>query len=60
MALLYVDATSGGMVLQIVLSGFVGGIVVVKMFWHSIVDTVMRRHPDATNDTDENPDCPAS
>jgi hypothetical protein len=40
MAGLYVDATSGGMALQIILSGLVGGIVVVKLFWHNLVSTL--------------------
>lgn len=40
MAGLYVDATSGGMALQIILSGLVGGVVVVKLFWHNLVSTI--------------------
>ena len=36
MAGLYVDATSGGMALQVILSG----IVVVKLFWSNIVSAL--------------------
>jgi hypothetical protein len=49
MQFLYVDATSGGMVLQVVLSGFVGGIVVFKLFWRSVLNTVLRRGPTETD-----------
>jgi hypothetical protein len=47
MAGLYIDATSGGMALQIVLSGLVGGIVVVKLFWHNLVSALFfwKRRP---------------
>ncbi len=37
---LYVDATSGGMALQIILSGLVGGLVVIKLFWHNLTSAV--------------------
>jgi len=43
---LYIDATSGGMVLQVALSGFVGGLVVLKLFWRSVVSTLLRRQPE--------------
>ncbi len=41
--LLYIDATGGGMILQVLLSGFVGGAVVLKLFWRDMVNTVLRR-----------------
>ena len=53
MEFLYVDATSGGILLQVLLSGFVGIAVVFKIFWHSILRTVFRR-----SDTDIEGDSP--
>jgi hypothetical protein len=58
--ILYVDATSGGLVLQILLSGFVGGIVVMKLFWSKLVSAIFpRRKPEtdapATTDAGEEP-----
>lgn len=47
---LYIDATSGGMILQVLLSGFVGIFVVLKLFWHRIVDFVLRRKPEPTEE----------
>lgn len=40
---LYIDATGGGMILQLLLSGFVGGAVVFKLFWRNMVNTILRR-----------------
>lgn len=31
------------MLLQVLLSGFVGGFVVIKLFWRNLVNTVLRR-----------------
>ena len=31
------------MILQVLLSGFVGGAVVFKLFWRDMVNTVLRR-----------------
>lgn len=42
---LYIDATSGGMVLQILLSGFVGGFVIIKLFWRNFLNTLLHRKP---------------
>jgi len=58
--ILYVDATSGGMVLQVLLSGFVGGIVVMKLFWSNLVSAIFpQRKPEtdapATTDSMEEP-----
>jgi hypothetical protein len=52
MPALYVDATSGGMALQIILSGLVGGLVVIKLFWHNLVSAVFfwKRAPEASTD----------
>jgi hypothetical protein len=43
MNMLYIDATSGGMILQVLLSGVVGSLVVVKLFWRNLTDTIFRR-----------------
>lgn len=43
---LYIDATTGGMALQVILSGLVGGLIFLKLFWHRLVNTVLRRKPE--------------
>lgn len=43
---LYIDATTGGMALQVILSGLVGGLVVIKLFWRNLVNFVLRRKPE--------------
>jgi hypothetical protein len=53
---LYVDATSGGMILQVLLSGFVGGLVVIKLFWANLVNTVLRRKPEPVDEAAPQPD----
>ena len=47
---LYIDATTGGMALQIILSGVVGGLVVIKLFWSNLVNTILRRKPATESD----------
>ena len=47
---LYIDATTGGMALQIILSGVVGGLVVIKLFWGNLVNTILRRKPVSESD----------
>ena len=49
-AFLYIDATTGGMALQIILSGAVGGLVVIKLFWGNLVNTILRRKPATEGD----------
>ena len=49
--LLYIDATGGGMILQVLLSGFVGGAVVLKLFWRNMVNAILRR-----KESDEKPE----
>lgn len=44
--LLYIDATTGGMALQVILSGLVGGLVFLKLFWRNLVNFVLRRKPE--------------
>jgi hypothetical protein len=43
---LYIDATSGGMALQVILSGFVGGIVFLKVFWRNLTSPLRRSDRD--------------
>jgi hypothetical protein len=42
------------MALQIILSGLVGGVVVVKLFWHNLVSTIFfwrRSAPEVATDS---------
>jgi len=39
----YIDGTTGGMVVQLLLGGFVGGFVVFKLAFHSVVNKLLRR-----------------
>lgn len=48
---LYIDATSGGMALQVILSGFVGGIVFIKVFWRNLT-SMFHRTPAEDSTTD--------
>lgn len=59
--MLYIDATSGGMALQVILSGFVGGIVFIKVFWRNLTSP-FRRSPrgDAPETAEATADAPAS
>ena len=34
--LLYLDPTTGGVLLQVILGGVGGGLVLVKLFWHRL------------------------
>jgi hypothetical protein len=56
--MLYIDATSGGMILQVALSGLVGGVVVLKLFWRNAVNFILRRKPETMLTTDEASDEP--
>lgn len=44
---LYIDATSGGILLQVLLSGVVGALVIVKLFWGNLLSVFRRRRPSA-------------
>jgi hypothetical protein len=52
MALLYIDAGTGGIVLQVALSGFVGGLVLIKLAARRIIDFVLRRSSQPVSTTD--------
>jgi hypothetical protein len=51
--LLYIDASSGGMMLQVLLSGAVGGIVFFKLAASRFVDIILRRKPEAAIASDD-------
>jgi len=59
---LYVDPTAGGVVLQVLLSGFVGGFVIIKLAWHNITNFVLRRSdlPEPGEETAEETATPVS
>ena len=48
----YIDGTTGGMVVQLLLGGFVGGFVVFKLVFQNIVNKVLRRNPVYDDDAD--------
>jgi len=50
---LYIDATTGGMALQVILSGLVGGLVIIKLFWRNLVNTILRRRPEEDDDAEQ-------
>lgn len=50
---LYLDATTGGMALQVILSGLVGGIVFIKLFWRNLVNTIFRRKSTEVEDEEQ-------
>jgi hypothetical protein len=50
---LYIDATTGGMALQVILSGLVGGLVVIKLFWRNFVNTIFRRNAGEDDEEDQ-------
>jgi hypothetical protein len=43
LSLAYIDGTTGGMVVQLLLGGFVGGFVVFKLAAQSALDKILRR-----------------
>jgi hypothetical protein len=51
-SLAYIDGTTGGMVVQLLLGGFVGGFVVFKLAFQSIVNKVLRRDAAYEDDAD--------
>jgi hypothetical protein len=42
----YIDGTTGGLVVQLLLGGLVGGFVVVKLAARSLLDKILRRKYD--------------
>ena len=51
-SLAYIDGTTGGLVVQLLLGGFVGGFVVFKLAFQSLVNKVLRRNTDYADDAD--------
>ena len=48
----YIDGTTGGMVVQLLLGGFVGGFVVFKLAARKLLDKILRRDPYEEDDAD--------
>ena len=56
LVLLYLDPTTGGILLQTILGGTAGGLVLVKLFWGRIVSLVSRnKGRDSENGEPEDP-----
>jgi hypothetical protein len=53
LSLAYIDGTTGGMVLQLLLGGFVGGLVVFKLAAQNLLDKILRRKHTDTQDEAE-------
>jgi hypothetical protein len=53
---LYIDPTSGGLVLQVLLSGFVGAFVFLKVCWRSVLSLIPFRGGGETDPTAEETD----
>jgi hypothetical protein len=53
MPIAYIDGTTGGMVVQLLLGGFVGGFVVFKLAAQSALDKILRRKPAVDAQDDE-------
>ena len=58
LVLLYLDPTTGGILLQTILGGTAGGLVLVKLFWRRIVSLVSRNK--GLNSENGEPEDPAS
>lgn len=48
----YLDPGSGGMMVQLLLGGFAGAAVLVKLYWRQLLTRVGLRKPDMSNETD--------
>jgi hypothetical protein len=48
----YIDGTTGGMVVQLLLGGFVGGFVVFKLAFQSVANKILRRKANYGDETD--------
>jgi hypothetical protein len=51
-SLAYIDGTTGGMVVQLLLGGFVGGFVVFKLAFQNVVNKIFRREAAYDEDVD--------
>ncbi|RPH57693.1 MAG: hypothetical protein EHM89_13585 [Acidobacteria bacterium] len=48
----YLDPGSGGMMIQLLLGGFAGAAVLVRLYWRQLLVRVGLRKPDLSNETD--------
>ena len=48
-ALAYLDPGTGSMLLQIILGGVAGSIIVIKLYWHNLKMKFSRKKPEQTN-----------
>ena len=48
---LYIDPTTGGILLQVILGGFAGVAVLVKLFWYRLT-SIFRRNQGGSKDTE--------
>ena len=51
---LYIDPTAGGILLQVILGGFAGVAVLVKLFWYRLT-SVFRRSKEESEDVEAPP-----
>ncbi|HEY7444749.1 MAG TPA: hypothetical protein VH701_20125 [Vicinamibacterales bacterium] len=47
----YLDPGSGGMMVQLLLGGFAGAAVLVRLYWRQLLIRVGLRKPDVSNET---------
>ena len=48
----YLDPGSGGMMVQLLLGGFAGAAVLIRLYWRQLLIRVGLRKPDMSNETD--------
>lgn len=48
----YLDPGSGGMMVQLLLGGFAGAAVLVRLYWRQLLIRIGFRKPDMSNETD--------
>ena len=48
----YLDPGSGGMMVQLLLGGFAGAAVLVRLYWRQLLIRVGLRKPDMSNEND--------
>jgi hypothetical protein len=48
----YLDPGSGGMMVQLLLGGFAGAAVLIRLYWRQLLTRIGLRKPDLSNETD--------
>lgn len=51
--LAYLDPGSGSFILQILIASLVGGLFLVKTYWHKLVNRIRGRKPDQDDQPEE-------